>query len=171
MPAFNQTQLNYRARSANKVTVMIGDQPIGFAQTVSHTFDLGTQGAYGVGTRMPQEIQQLRAAPQITLDNFALTQQGLSVLGYPTDIALILADTEFNFYIKDGIRNTMLFMYVGGVCSNFNENIPANQFITDALTFLCADVLGPTGQSMVASNDAYTFPALYQNVNLTNAVQ
>lgn len=165
MPAFNQQALNYRARSANKVTVLIGDQPIAFAQTISHTFDLGTQGLYGVGTRMPQEIQQLRAAPQITVDNFSLTQNGMSVLGYPSDIALILADTEFNFFIKDGITNSMLFTYVGGVCSNFNQNIPANSIITDAMTFLCADVLGPDGTSVIASSDAYTFPALYGPVN------
>lgn len=165
MPAFNQQNLNYRARSANKVTVLIGDQPIAFAQTISHTFDLGTQGLYGVGSRMPQEIQQLRAAPQITVDTFDLTQNGMQVLGYPSDLSLILADTEFNFYIKDGITGSMLFTYVGGVATNFNQNIPANQIITDAMTFLCADVLGPDGKSIVAASDAYTFPSLFGNVS------
>lgn len=164
MPAFNQQALNYRARNANKVTVLIGDQPIGFAQTVSHTFDFGTQQLYGVGNSLPQEVQQLRVAPQITLDAFSLTQNGLNVLGYPSNIALILAANEFNFFIKDGITNTMLMIYVGSVCSNFNENIPANQPITDALTFLCADVLGPDGTSILSMADAYTFPALYGNV-------
>jgi hypothetical protein len=106
----------------------------------------------------------LRAAPQITIDSFSLPENGMQVLGYPSDLALILADTEFNFYIKDGITNSMLFTYVGGVATNFNQNIPANQIITDALTFLCADVLGPAGTSIISSSDAYTFPALYGNV-------
>lgn len=147
------------------MTILIGDQPIGFAQTVSHTFDFGTQQLYGIGNALPQEVQQLRVSPQITLDAFSLTQNGLQVLGYPSNIALILASNEFNFYVKDGITNTMLFIYVGGVCGNFNENIPANAPITDAMTFLCADVLGPNGTSILAMSDAYTFPALYGNVS------
>lgn len=165
MPAFNQQSLNYRARSANKVTVLIGDQPLGFAQTVSHAYDFGTQQLYGVGSSMPQEIQQLRVSPQITIDAFSLTQQGLSVLGYPSNLSTILAANEFNFTIRDGITNTTLFTYVGGVASSFHESIPTNQMITDALTFLCADVLGPDGTSILQMSDAYTFPSLYGNVS------
>ena len=168
MPGFNQQALNYRARNANKVTVLIGDQPVAFAQTVSHTFDFGTSSLHGVGSSMPQEIQQLRVSPQITIDAFSLTQQGLNVLGYPSSIAVVVANNEFNFFIKDGVTNQMLFIYVGGVAQNFNQNIPANQMITDAVTFQCADVLGPDGTSLVNLNDAYTFPALYSPV--TNGV-
>lgn len=112
---------------------------------------------------MPQEIQQLRVSPQITIDQFALTQNGLSVLGYPANLSTILANNEFNFYIKDGITNTNLFTYVGGVCGNFHESIPSNQMVTDAMTFQCADVLGPDGTSIVQMSDAYTFPSLYGN--------
>jgi hypothetical protein len=165
MPSFNQQALQYRARNANKVTVLIGDQPIGFAQTVSHTFDFGTTPLYGVGNRMPQEIQQLRTAPQITIDAFSLTQQGLNVLGYPSEFSSILAENEFNFAIKDGITGNILKTYVGGVCSNFNQNIPANSMVTDAITFLCADVLGPNGTSILTEPDAYSFPPLYGNPN------
>lgn len=167
MPGFNQQQLNYRVRNANSVLVSIGDVPIGFAQTVSHTFGFGTTPYYGVGSRLPQEIQQLRVGPQITIDTFKLTQNGLLVLGYPSDLSLILADTEFNFTIKGkdpanqtGGQLATLYTYVGGVCESFNENVPTNQTITDALTFLCADVLGPNGVSLLASSDAYNFPAL-----------
>jgi hypothetical protein len=165
MPGFNQQSLNYRSRSANKVTVLIGDQPLGFAQTVSHTFSFGTQQLYGIGNSLPQEIQQLRVSPHITVDMFALTQNGISILGYPANLATILAANEFNFSIRDGVTNTTLFTYVGGVCDNFSENIPTNQMITDALTFMCADVLGPNGTSIVSMSDAYTFPALFGNAN------
>src|SRR5271156_3155628 len=134
MPGFNQATLNYRAQSANKVTVLIGDQPLGFAQNVGSSFGFGTQQLYGIGATLPQEVQQLRTSPHISINMFALTQNGLNLLGYPTNLALILAQTEFNFFIKDGISNQMKFMFVGGVCSDFGESIPTNQLITDTFT-------------------------------------
>jgi hypothetical protein len=139
---------------------------VGFAQTVSHSFDFGTEGLYGVGTSLPQEIQQLRTAPQITIDSFALTQKGLQTLGYPANIASILSNTEFNFYIVDGQSQEALYTYVGGVASNFNENIPANRPITDAITFLCIDVLDSSGQSIINSptTNAYQAPAVGANI-------
>jgi hypothetical protein len=151
MPSFQQSTLAYRARNANSVTILIGDQPIGFGQTLAHTFDFGTEGIYGIGTAMPQEIQQLRVAPQITIDSFALTQKGLQVLGYPINLASILSNTQFNIFVTDGTTQQPLFTYVGCVASNFNENIPANRPITDAITFLAMNVLDSTGQSILDS--------------------
>jgi len=144
------------------VTVLIGDQAIGFAQTTSHTFDFGTEGIYGIGTSLPQEIQQLRVAPQITIDSFSLTQKGLQTLGYPINLASILANTQFNLFVVDGQTQQPLFTYVGCVASNFNENIPANRPITDAVTFLAMDVLDSTGQSILNSptTNAYQVPAV-----------
>lgn len=165
MPGFSQAAVNYRAQSANKVTVLIGDQPLGFAQNVGLGFGFGTQQLYGVGAALPQEVQQLRSAPHISINMFALSQNGLTLLGYPTNLATILAQNEFNFYIKDGVSNQMKFIFVGGVCSDFGENIPTNQLITDTYTFMCADVLGPNGQSILSTADAYTFPALATGVS------
>lgn len=155
MPAFNQQQLSYKARNSNSVTILIGDQPIGFAQTASHTFDFGAEQLYGIGSAMPQEVQQLRVSPTITLDNFALTQQGLTSLGYPANLAVILSNNSFNFFVVDGQSGQALFTYVGCVASNFNENIPANRPITDAITFLAMDVLGSNGQSILNQGNAY----------------
>ncbi len=166
MPAFNQQALAYKARNANSVTIMIGDQPIGFAQAVSHTFDFGTEGLYGVGSSMPQEIQQLRVAPQITIDSFALTQKGLQALGYPANLSSILANNQFNFFVVDGPSGQAIFTSVGGVSSNFNENIAANRPITDAITFLCLDVLDATGKSILNQGNAYQ-----PGTTLTNAAQ
>lgn len=162
MPSFQQSQTAYRARNGNSVLCLIGDQPVGFAQTVTHTFDFGTEGIYGVGTSLPQEIQQLRVAPQITIDSFALTEKGLATLGYPVNLASILANTQFNFYIVDGLTQQPLFAYIGGVASNFNESVPANRPITDAITFLCMDVLDSTGQSILNSptTNALQVPAV-----------
>ncbi len=171
MPAFNQSALNYRAQNGNKVSVLIGDQPLGFAQNVGSSFGFGTAQLYGIGASLPQEVQQLRTSPHISINMFALSQNGLNLLGYPTNLALILAQNEFNFYIQDGVTNKMKFMFVGGVCSDFNETIPTNQIITDTFTFMCADVLGPDGKSILNVSDAYTFPALATGVtSLANTV-
>ena len=155
MPAFNQTQLSYKARNANSVTILIGDQAIGFAQTTSHTFDFGAEQLYGIGSAMPQEVQQLRVSPTITIDNFALTTNGLNALGYPINLSSILANNSFNFFVVDGQSGQALFTYVGCVASNFNENIPSNRPITDAITFLAMDVLNSNGQSILNQGNAY----------------
>lgn len=157
--SFNQQQLAQRARNANSVTVMIGDQVLGFAQTTSHSMDYGTQGFYGVGSAMPQEIQQLRAAPQITIDSFALTDIGLKVLGYPANLASILANQQFDMHIVDGASGDPIFTYVGCVAQNFAENIPANQPISDSITFLAMDVLDVSGQSIMNAGNAYPIPS------------
>jgi hypothetical protein len=152
MPAFSPTQLNYRARNANSVTIMIGDIPVAFAQTVSHSFDMGTQALYGVGTAKPQEIQQLQFSPQVTLDNFALTSVGELLLDGGNDLVPLLTFNQFNISIADGTTNSTLYTYMGCTASNFAENIPTNQVITDAITFLAMDVYGSTGQSILNSN-------------------
>lgn len=171
MPAFNQSSLLYRAQNANKVSVLIGDQPLGFAQNVGNSFGFGTQQLYGIGASLPQEVQQLRTSPHISINMFALSQNGLNLLGYPTNLALILAQNEFNFYLQDGVTNTMKYMFVGGVCSDFSESIPTNSIITDTFTFMCADVLGPDGTSILNVSDAYAFPALATGVQtLPNTV-
>lgn len=169
MPAFNQQQLAYKARNANSVTILIGDQPIGFAQTTSHTFDFGAEQLYGIGSAMPQEVQQLRVSPSITIDNFALTQNGLTALGYPSNLATVLANNSFNFFVVDGPSGQALFTYVGCVASNFNENIPANRPITDAVTFLAMDVLSSNGQSLLNQGNAYQ-PATQVTVGVGNNI-
>lgn len=156
MPGFNQNQLTMSARNANTVTVMIGQQPIAFAQTVSHTFDLGTEVLYGVGNAKPQEIQQLKMAPQITIDQFNLTASGLQLLqSNQTALSSLLANNEFSIAVVDGTNGQILFTYIGCVASNYNQNIPANQPITDAITFMAADVLDVTGKSILNGPNAF----------------
>lgn len=148
MPGFNPQQLNSRALSGNQVAVLMGDQIFAFAQTVTHSLEMGTSAQYGIGSALPQEIQQLRVQPQITITAFALTAFGLSVAGQNSGIIAVLANNQFNFTIHDAQGN-ILYVYVGGVCSNFNENIPTNQIVTDTLSFLCLDVYDDSNQSVL----------------------
>jgi hypothetical protein len=157
MPAFSQNQLSYSARTGNTTTVLIGAQPIAFAQTVSHTFDLGAEQLYGIGSAKPQETQQLKVAPQITVDNFALTSNGqqlIESLGSSPPLSSLLANNSFNISIIDGNTGNALFTYVGCVASNYNMNIPANQPVTEAITFMAQDVLDGTGQSILNGPNA-----------------
>ena len=159
MPSFNETAVAAKVRNANRVTVMIGDQVLGFAQTTSHSADFGTQQLYGIGSALPQEVQQMRVSPQITIDSFALTNAGRAALGESESLASILANNQFNLHVVDGDTNNPIFTYVGGQASNFSENIPANQPISDSITFLCMDVLDGNGHSILNVGSAFTIPS------------
>lgn len=159
MPSFNAQKVSYRARSANTVMIMIGDQDIGFAQTMSLTFDFGSEQLYGIGTQMPQEVQQLRVSPTITLDSFALTANGIALLGYTANLSTILAGNNFTITVLDKDKTTVLFTYKGCTASNFNENIPTNRPIMDAITFMCLDVVNSAGDSVLNSGNAYQVPS------------
>lgn len=153
MPSFNAQQLSYKVQSGNSVVVMIGDQVIAFAQTSDQASDFGTETLYGIGSAKPQEIQQLRFSPNITLTSFALTAQGIAVLSYPSSILSVLANNSFNLNILDA-SGKVLLAYIGCVANGFTQNIPVNAIITENITFQAMDVLDSTGQSILNGNFA-----------------
>lgn len=153
MPGFNQQQLNYKVRNANSVIMLLGDQEIGFGQTASTSIDFGTDALYGIGSAKPQENQQLRFSPSVTLDSLSLTTEGLTILGYPSTIDAVLANNSFNFFLMDASGDPIA-TFVGCTASNFNLNVPANQTVTESITFMALDVLDVTGVSILNSNSA-----------------
>lgn len=159
MPGFQQTQLAYSARNANSVVVLIGAVAVAFAQTVGHDFGYTTDQFYGVGSAKPQEIQQLRVGPTITLSEFALTTAGQQLIQGGQSLASLLSNNAFNLHVVDGPSGEPLFTYVGAVASSFNENIPTNQPITDNITFMAMDVLGPDGTSLLNIPSSYSIPS------------
>jgi hypothetical protein len=156
MPGFNPNTLAYKAENANSVVVLIGDQPVAFAQTVNHRFGLGTEVLRGIGNAKPQEIQQLMASPEITLDNFALSSLGNTLIQGGTNFASIIANNQFNISITNGLTGTVLYTYVGCVARDFSESIAANRPITDAISFDAMDVLDQSGQSILNGQNAFT---------------
>lgn len=159
MPGFNPQQLAYRAKNANSTIVLVGDQPIAFAQTVNHSFSLGAELLYGIGNAKPQEAQQLRIAPEVTLDNFALTSLGNNIIQNGQSFASIVSNNQFTICIADGITGEAQYTYVGCVADNFNESIAANRPITDAIRFVALDVLDNTGISILNGPNAYVVPS------------
>jgi len=154
MPSFNQTQLEYNVRNANAVQVMLGDIVIAYAQTTNPTINYGTEQLYGVGNSAPQEVQQLRISPEITVDAFELTSKGRTVLGYPSSYDQILSNNQFDIHLMNaaGVTDST---YVGCVASSFGKNISTNAPITDSIVFLAMDVLDQNGQSVLGGQNAF----------------
>lgn len=148
MPSYNQAQLNYKVQSGNTVICMIGDVTVAFAQVVSQSIDLGAEFLRGIGTAKPQEIQQLVFSPTIAVDSFQLTDQGISTLQIPANLAQLLANNSFDIHVisADG---TILLSFIGCVGNTFNANVPVNSIITQAITFFAMDVLGEDGTSIL----------------------
>ena len=159
MPGFNASQLNYNARNANSVVVLIGDSAIAFAQTVDPSTDYGAEQLYGVGNAKPQEVQQLKISPRITLNQFALTAAGNALLQQGVNLVSILSNNQFNISVIDGNLNQVIYTYIGCVANTFGETISANQVVTDATTFLALDVVDQTGQSILNGPNAFTISA------------
>jgi hypothetical protein len=164
MPSYNQQTLNYAAQNANAVKIMIGDVVVAYAQTTTHSTDLGAQQLYGIGSTNPQEIQQLRFSPTISVEFFELTSQGIALLGTGKRLVYTLANTQVDIHIIDGNTNTPSFTYVSCTANSYSETIATNAIIMDSVSFLALDVLDDTGTSILASNSVYSIPSMVANV-------
>lgn len=153
MPGFQNVPVANNVQNANGVAAMIGDQIMYFAQTVGHQFPFGAEQLYGIGSALPQEIPQLRVAPQITLDTFALTQQGINSLQGGVNLSYILAGQIYDFHVYDGLSNTVKYTYVGCKCQNFAESVPTNAPLRDTYSFLAMDVLDAAGNSILNTGE------------------
>ena len=154
MPGFSAQATASQARSGNTVAVAIGDTTVAFAQTVGLALPMGAEQLYGIGSSKPQEVQQLRMSPSITLDSFALTENGLKLLANGQNLNYLLAGNQFDIYLLDGLNaQQTLFAYVGCKCSNFSQNVPANAIVRDSYSFLAMDVLDPNGNSIMDTGE------------------
>lgn len=160
MPSYNQQTLNYAAQNANAVKIMIGTTVIAYAQTTTHSVDMGAQQLYGIGSTNPQEVQQLRMSPQLSLEFFELTDAGIALLGTGKRLVYTLANTQVDVYIVNGTTGAPSYTYVGCTANNFSETIATNAIIMDSVSFLALDVLDNTGTSILQSNSVYTIPSL-----------
>lgn len=159
MPSYNQQQLNYVAQNANGCKVMIGDVVVAYAQTSTTTFDMGAQQLYGIGSPAPQEIQQLRLSPAISVEFFELTANGLTLLGTGSRLVYNLANTQVDISIIDSTGNPIM-TFVGCVASSDSITVTANQVLLETVSFLGMDILDSSGDSILNSNAVYSIPSL-----------
>jgi hypothetical protein len=153
MPGFNAAQLAYKIQSGNSVVVQLGIQTIAFCQTADQGVDLGAEFLYGIGSAKPQEIQQLKFAPTISITQFQLTNQGITLLNYPSSLLEVIANNSFTFNVIDSTGTTLVQM-IGCVANRYAENIPVNAIIQETIDFLAMDVLNGLGVSILNSNSA-----------------
>jgi hypothetical protein len=149
VPGFNGTTQSLSVQNGNTVAIMLGTQTVAFAQTTGHQTAMGGEQLYGIGSAKPQEIQQLRMSPAFTLDQFSLTEAGVTLLQAGQNLNYLLAGKQYDMYVLDGLTNTTLFSYVGCKCQNFAQNIPANAPVRSTYSFLALDVLDPNGDSIL----------------------
>lgn len=159
MPGFNAQQMHNKVRNTNEVALLVGDQVVGFGQSSSFGVDFGTEGLYGIGNAKTQEIQQLKNSLTVSLDMFQLTNSGLAYLGQPSDIAEVLANNQFSIAIMDASGNPIRTA-VGCTAQNVSISMAANQPITEAVSFLAMDLLGPSGLSLLNSGGALTLTSV-----------
>ena len=153
MPGFSPQPVTNNIRNGNSVAAMVGDQIVWFAQTVGHQYPFGAEQLYGIGSALPQEVQQLRVAPQITLTAFDLTSVGTTGLQGGTNLMYILAGNAFDLHVYDGLTDSVVFTYVAAKCQSPSQNIPANAPVTDTYAFLAMDVLDADGNSILNTGE------------------
>jgi hypothetical protein len=148
MPGFNAQAILAKVRTGNAVAILVGDTPVGFGQTSSHSLSFGTESFYGIGSKKPTEIQQLKYAPTITLSSLQLTDVGLKYFGYSSTWLEVLVNTELNISVADS-KGNVLVMFVGCTAGSYSSNISANVPISEEVSFEALDILDPNGVSLL----------------------
>jgi hypothetical protein len=153
MPGFGATQQAYQVRSGNSAAIMIGDIVVMYAQTADSQMPMGAEQLYGIGSNLPQEVQQFKMSPQFALTAFALTAAGLATFQGGTSILSLLVGNAFDVHIlgnEGGSTNKLLYTFVGAKSSVYGQSIGANTPTRDSYTFLAMDVQDPSGNSIMA---------------------
>ena len=154
MPGYNAQQVANNARNANTTALAIGQNVVYMAQTISHSFSYDATHIHAIGSPKPQEIQQLRSAPSISLTAFALTPVGITLLAAGQILEYLLGGTQFDAYILDGLNNsTALFSYIGCKAGSFSQDISGNSLIRNVYPFLAMDVLDSNGVSLLDTKE------------------
>jgi hypothetical protein len=149
VPGYNPQTIALNVQNGNQVAIMLGDLLVSFAQTCSTQISFGTEQLYGIGTALPQEVQQLRISPSFSLDSFSLTAAGLTILSNNQRLEYLLAGKSFEMHVLDGLTNTVMFSYVGAKAQNVGLSIPTNAPLRSTYAFLALNVLDPFGNSII----------------------
>lgn len=146
MPNINAEALKYAIRNSNVVQITLGTDTVAFGQHLTDSVAFGTDSFYRVGTAKPQEIQQLRITPSITLDSLSLTARGRTLLNNPKDWLSVL-NNSFDIHLMDSSGATFR-TYAGAVAVNCSHSGSTDKPITAPITFRARDVLDANGISV-----------------------
>lgn len=149
MAGYSPTALANKVRNGNSVSILVGDQIVGFAQNLTVATGTGAESLYGVGSAKPQENQQLRFSINVSLDSLELTEEGMNYFGITTSWAEVIMGNKLTFHEVDYAGNTLRTV-VGCVAENFTVTTPVNQPITQTTSFIGMDVLNSSGKSILS---------------------
>lgn len=169
MPSFNQTALQNSVRNGNGVTILVGDQVIGFGQSQTYSIDYGAESLYGIGSAKPQEVQQQKFGISVSLDNLELTPEGIAQFGYSATWVEVLTGNQLTFHSVDADGNALLTV-VGAVAGNYSKSIPANQPLTESTSFQATDILGPSGTSLLTAAPGQVLTGVQALSNIASAL-
>ena len=118
-------------QSSDMIVIMVNGQEIGRAQTLSGTRSFGTEGAYEIGSIMPQEHAVLRFEGNITLDRLRMSKKSLDKLGL---IALgedIVSQGIIDIAVVNKYTGEVIITYVGCTAVSLSEDFNANSFVAE----------------------------------------
>ena len=112
--------------------------------------DFGTEGAYVIGSIMPQEHVPQRWQGSITLDAFRIRRGDLRKAGlaaYGEEVMMMeLLDLE----VMDRVTGEIIKVYERCTLASYNYNVTANAFSGESVTFQALNVRGPAGAPFAA---------------------
>ena len=133
MASINKQTVN----TGNRIYIMIKNNVIARAQSLSGSRSYGTQGLYQLGSIMPQEHVYLKYSGTVTcnrfrmiLDNFASAKMDIAKLGED-----ILQQDILDINVLDAVTKNLCISYRGCTANSYNEDFHANEIVTEAIEF------------------------------------
>ncbi len=154
--SFQATPLNYKVQNTNSVSILMGSEPIAFAQSSSFGINFGTIPLKGIGSAKPQEILQDDFTPTISINSLVMTPGGLNLVQSPGSQSAVLANSSYTILML-GEGFLPIYYFVGCVCNDFNVSLSANAPMSQTMTFTAMDVLDPFGISILVGDPLIKF--------------
>jgi hypothetical protein len=136
--------LNQQAESGHLCRILArtanGTVPIGWARSASNPQSFGTEGAYVIGSIMPQEHVAQRWSSQITINSFRIRKsdlRSLGIIGYGEEIETL---PLLDFEILDKVTGQVIRIMEGCTPTSNNYQITANAFSGEDISFEALNV-------------------------------
>lgn len=123
--------------TGNRIYIMIKNNVIARAQSLSGSRSYGTQGVYQLGSIMPQEHVYLKYQGTITCErfrmienNFASSKMDIAKLGED-----ILQMDILDINVLDSVTKNLCISYRGCSSNSYSEAFRTNEIVTENIEF------------------------------------
>lgn len=136
-------KVNIKARSANRVAVVLDGKQVGAMQSVRMSDDYGLEGVYGIGDTDPIEHVPGAARYSISVSNVVLKSSSLRALGLaPENGAAALQGQVFDIEVYDKESGELLRKYGGCSYASGDVDVSKNAIIMNSAQFMALTVTG-----------------------------